>query len=434
MRLTLTILALAAGLSGADAELRGHGGPVRAIDVSADGGTVISGSFDTTAIVWNGEDGTAEKVLRLHEDSVNAVTLLPDGRMVTAGQDGRIALWGKDGEARVIGRHEAPVAAIAVSPEGDAVASASWDGTARITPLDGGEPRIFEGHEGNVNAVAFLPDGRLVTAGYDMTLRIWPQAIPDEVEAGSPSGNATEQEARAPKTLSLGVPLNALAVAEDGTIVAAGGDGLVRLFDAEGEPLGEVKTVAAPVTALALSPDGKTIASATVEGSVWLIDRAERQVRLTLQGADNPVWSLAFDPESGTLLAGGGDRVIREWDPATGEQLDEQPIEAAADYGDSRGAEVFAACSACHTLSEDGGNRAGPTLHGIFGRPIASVPDYDYSEAFEEMDIVWTPETVAELFTVGPDHYTPGTKMPEQRIANPEDRAALIEFLKEKTE
>jgi cytochrome c len=46
---------------------------------------------------------------------------------------------------------------------------------------------------------------------------------------------------------------------------------------------------------------------------------------------------------------------------------------------------------------------------------------------------VWTPETVAKLFEIGPAHYTPGTKMPEQRIGAPEDRDALVRFLERAT-
>jgi cytochrome c len=49
------------------------------------------------------------------------------------------------------------------------------------------------------------------------------------------------------------------------------------------------------------------------------------------------------------------------------------------------------------------------------------------------MDIVWTKETVAELFEKGPMHYTPGTKMPEQRIGSEQDRAALVQFLERAT-
>src|SRR5262249_61203979 len=98
-----------------------------------------------------------------------------------------------------------------------------------------------------------------------------------------------------------------------------------------------------------------------------------------------------------------------------------------------RGAEVYRACIACHTLSLDEGNRAGPSLHGIFGRKIASLPGYNFSTALKELDIVWTPETVSELFEVGPMAYTPGTKMPEQRIGSAEDRSALVQFLEKAT-
>jgi cytochrome c len=108
----------------------------------------------------------------------------------------------------------------------------------------------------------------------------------------------------------------------------------------------------------------------------------------------------------------------------------EDPLTA---YADDPGADVFRACIACHTLRPDQGNRAGPTLHGIFGRRIATLPGYNFSEALNHLDIVWTPETVAKLFEIGPARYTPGTKMPEQRIGAPEDRDALVKFLERAT-
>ena len=98
-----------------------------------------------------------------------------------------------------------------------------------------------------------------------------------------------------------------------------------------------------------------------------------------------------------------------------------------------RAREVFRACVACHTLSPDEGNRAGPTLAGIFGRRIATLPGYNFSPALKKLDIVWTPETVAKLFEVGPMAYTPGTKMPEQTHRLAEDRKALVDFLEKAT-
>src|SRR6187397_911278 len=176
-RSALLFAALSIVATSAFAQLRGHGGPVRALAISADGQIAISGSFDSTAIRWSLTRNAAEQVLRFHSDAVNAVAWLRDGRAATAGADGRIAIWtsGKTEPDAVLEGHTAPIAALAVSPDGETLASASWDQTVRVWPLAGGAARALEGHTQNVNGVAFSPDGRtLVSVSYDLTLRIWP--------------------------------------------------------------------------------------------------------------------------------------------------------------------------------------------------------------------------------------------------------------------
>jgi cytochrome c len=146
---------------------------------------------------------------------------------------------------------------------------------------------------------------------------------------------------------------------------------------------------------------------------------------------------VAFFGDNKTLLTGGTDRMVRRWDAQSGEHIGTVAMSGAVDplaaFAGDRGAEVYRACVACHTLSPDEGNRAGPTLHGIFGRRIATLPGYNFSPALKKMDIVWTPETVSRLFEVGPLKYTPGTKMPEQRITSADDRKALTDFLAKAT-
>lgn len=405
----------------AHAQLRGHGGPVRAVAVSADGTELISGSFDQSAIRWSLERKAAEQVMRFHEGAVNAVAALPDGRFATAGEDGNIALWsaGREAPDRVFEGHRAPIAALAVSPDAKLIASASWDHTVRLWPLQGGSPRVLEGHQDNVNGVAFAPDGRaVISAGYDATLRIWPLA------------------GGAPAVIAVPSPLNAVVVAKDGEIITGGADGRVRFFSPQGESRGEAEAAATPIIAVAVSDDGALIAAASVRGSVAIIERAGRKIARTLVGPGMPVWSAAFLPDNHTLVTGGADRVIRRWDAATGEEFGslalpmEDPLSA---YAGDRGAEMFRACVACHTLKPDEGNRAGPTLHHIFGRRIATLPGYRFSEALRRMHIVWTPETVAKLFELGPAAYTPGTKMPDQRITSEADREALVKFLEKAT-
>ena len=77
--LAALLIVLPIGTTSAFAQLRGHGGPVRALAISADGQSAISGSFDSTAIRWSLTRNAAEQVLRFHSDAVNAVALL-EGR------------------------------------------------------------------------------------------------------------------------------------------------------------------------------------------------------------------------------------------------------------------------------------------------------------------------------------------------------------------
>jgi cytochrome c len=399
------------------AQLRGHGGPVRAVAVSADGQTGISGSFDTSAIRWSMTKNAAEQVLRFHESAVNAVAALRTG-YATGGEDGKIAIWaqGNPLPVRTMEGHTAPIVALALSPDGETLASASWDHTIRLWPLKGGEPKVLKGHTAAVNGIAFSRDGKLlVSAGYDVAVRFW------QLDTGAEAA------------FNLPTPLNGIAIAPDGEIVAGGADGKLYFLSQRGETVAEMQAAESPVVSLAMSNDGTLVAAAGIRGSVAIIDRKSRNVERTLVGPGLPVWSVTFFPDNRTIMTGGTDRLVRRWNAVSGEHLGAVaaggPEDPLAQYGGDRGAEVYKACIACHTLTPDEGNRAGPTLHGIFGRRIATLPGYNFSPALKGMSIVWTPETVSRLFEVGPNAYTPGTKMPEQTIGSPEDRKALVDFL-----
>jgi cytochrome c len=421
-RSALLFAALSIVATSAFAQLRGHGGPVRALAISADGQIAISGSFDSTAIRWSLTRNAAEQVLRFHSDAVNAVAWLRDGRAATAGADGRIAIWtsGKTEPDAVLEGHTAPIVALAASPDGATLASASWDHTVRLWPLAGGAPRVLDEHSQNVNGVAFATDRALISVSYDQSVRIWPLS-------GAPT----------PTVVPMPTPLNAVAAGGDGEITVGGADGKVYFLAADGARAGEVAAGPRPVISIAISPDGVRLAAASIGGAVAVIDRKTRNLVRTLVGPGLPVWSVAFLPDSRTLLTGGADNIIRRWNAETGEPVDPLLLETAGDplaaYAGDRGAEIFRACVACHTLGTEQANRAGPTLAGIFGRRIATAPGYNFSDALKRLDIVWTPETVSKLFEIGPQAYTPGTKMPEQRIGSEQDRVALVQFLERVT-
>jgi cytochrome c len=387
----LVALGMAAGAARAQ-DLAGHGGPVRALAVLPDDGLASAG-FDHSVILWDAAGGRARHVSRWHGGAVNALAALPGagGGVASAGEDGRVAVWPPGGAAepsRVLEGHGAPVAALAAGP-GGALASAGWDGTVRVWVADG-SARVFEGHAGPVNGLAWGAAGRLVSAGYDGTVRMWDAAA---VDGG---GGRVLAE--------FGLPQNAALVLPDGTVASAGVDGAVRLVAADGS----VRELAAgdrPVVALAAAPDGACWRRPR-SAAAWGCGRWRRRGCCAPGRAGPAGVVVAFAADGRTLWTGGQDRVVRRWDAATGAPLG--PLASGADArpaaagGDAHGARVFRACAACHALTPEGGaNMAGPHLHGLFGRRMGSLPGYRYSERLARGDIVWTRETVADLFAAG---------------------------------
>ncbi len=398
MRALAVLLCLAAGAAGAQ-DLRGHGGPVRALALGD--GKVYSGSFDTRAIVWDGT--VALQITRAHDGAVTAVQPLAGGGFASGGQDGRVAIWGAGPEPlRLEQWHQMPVGALAVWRDG--VASGGWDGNIVLWDGSGGAVTIEGAHQGQiVGLVAF--QGGLASAGADATLKLW-------------RGETAE---------TIPLPAAPGALATDGAaLFLAGTDGVLRRIAPGGEGA-EAALSDRPL--LAVAAGAGLVAASALDGRVWVLDAATLEAREVIPSGQRPVWALALTPDE--LLTGGADGLIRRWTHAgapLGLGATPEPT-----LTDSRGAEVFRACSVCHTLALDDLPRAGPTLHGIFGRRIGTAEGYDYSPALKSLDITWSPETVAALFEFGPEAYTPGSRMPEQRLPDPEDRAALIDFLNEQT-
>jgi cytochrome c2 len=86
-------------------------------------------------------------------------------------------------------------------------------------------------------------------------------------------------------------------------------------------------------------------------------------------------------------------------------------------------------CAICHTL-EAGKNKIGPSLAGVVGRKAGSVPGFAYSAANKNSGDVWDAQTL-DTYLADPRKFMPGTKMVFAGLKNPEDRKALIEYLKE---
>ncbi len=105
------------------------------------------------------------------------------------------------------------------------------------------------------------------------------------------------------------------------------------------------------------------------------------------------------------------------------------PAAAAAEPG----ARTWLQCRACHTLSADEPQKTGPTLAGLFGRTAGKVPGFRYSAALANSDVVWDEQTL-DAFLANPFEFFPGNAMAFTGIGSAGDRAALLDYLKTRTQ
>ena len=440
--LAAVFICLIAVVSMARADFVGHGAPVRDVALSADGQFAATAGFDDLAILW--DVASREQLVRFygHEAGVNAVAFLPPAlgsvrpRVVTVSDDGTARIW--DGDTglnlAILDGHTKKVVGVATSSDGTRIATASWDRSVRLWDAETGEPlEVFEAHKNSVNAVRFLPnDAGVVSAGYDGDVRVWPL-------------DGSQEPYRFAK---IGFPINAIALSGDGTTLVTGSaDQTVRVWDMASRD--KIQELAGfhdgAVLAVAISQDGQQIASGGVGGALHIWETGSQEPRVDLEVEHyRAVWAMTFSPDGERLYAAGVDSVVRAWNALDGESLIGettrfQPVArvssalARSDSAYERGSFQFRKCAICHSLTDDGVDRSGPSLANLFGREAGTWDGYVYSDALTGTGIVWTDETVDRLFDIGPNQMFPGTKMPEQRLTTAQDRQDLVEFLKEAT-
>jgi hypothetical protein len=146
-----------------------HAGEVQAVAFSPDGQTVLTGSDDKTARLWDAKAGDRLYEPLVHNGSVRAVAFSPDGQTVLTGSGDHTArLWdAKTGAQRHELTHHGPVRAVAFSPDGQTVLTGSDDNAARLWEVKTGTLLHELAHHGTVRAVAFSPDGQTVLTGSD---------------------------------------------------------------------------------------------------------------------------------------------------------------------------------------------------------------------------------------------------------------------------
>ena len=282
-----------------------------------------SGSSDRTIRLWNVADATLRNTLTENTSDVETTTFVPvpeptggvlsvafspDGNTLASGSyDDIVRLWNV-GTARLrntLTGYTRGVLSVAFSPDGNTLASGSYDDIVRLWNVaDATLRNTLRGHTDTVSSVAFSPDGNTLASGsYDDIVRLW--NVADATLRNTLRGHTDT-------VLSV-------AFSPNGNTLASGSfDRTIRLWNVGTATLRNTLTGHIwLVDSVAFSPDGNTLASGSADETVRLWNVGTATLRNTLTGHTNGVSSVAFSPDGNTLASGSSDRTVRLWNVGT---------------------------------------------------------------------------------------------------------------------
>lgn len=230
-------------------------------------------------------------------------------------------------------RHSTPQSttySVAISPDGQILVSGGSDKTIKVRSLHTGRIlRTLSGHSGSVYAVAISPDGQtLVSGSWDKTIKLWSlNTVGNAGGTPAPRGVAPTR-----RILSDGLlhslsghsgEVNSVAISPDGRTLASGSeDQTIKLWDLRtGKLLSTLTGHSDGVKSVAFSPDGNTLVSGSADYTIKLWHPQTGELIHTLSGHSNWVKSTAISPDGSLLASGSQDKTIKLWHLHTGELL-----------------------------------------------------------------------------------------------------------------
>jgi WD40 repeat protein len=261
----------------------------------------------------------------LPESEAWCVAFCPDGKTLAAGYDHEdgprhdtLRLWDLAAKkSRSLAGHSATVMALAVSPDGKTLATASYDRTVRLWDMATGKcVRELQGHSDPVRAIAFSPDGLQLASGGNCFIKTW------HVKDGAPLRSWFGHDAL----------VRSLVYSRDGKLlISAGEDRKIMVWNAADGAFVRVIENEDSVQGIARSPDGRLLASGDEKNQVKLWHLATGTQSKALTGHTGKVRCVAFSRDGKTLASGGEDKVVRLWNVVTGQELLQLPTDAFVD-------------------------------------------------------------------------------------------------------
>ncbi|XCN75315.1 MAG: trypsin-like peptidase domain-containing protein [Candidatus Electrothrix aestuarii] len=298
---------------------------------------VFNGAIDNTVRFFESETSGGLIVLKEYRDAVRSVAFSSvfgfDGkqinRIVTASFDGMVRYWNiKAGKELVtLGGNEDKIVSVTSSPDNTRIVSVSSEGTMRLWDIKTGrELATLEGNANGIISVDFSPDGsRIVFAFRDGTIRIWnintgkELNIPERIRTRDIT---TGKELNIPERIDDDII--SVAFTPDGgriRIALNSTDNTVLIWDdITPYDLAIIKGHRGVVRSVSFSPDGRRIASASVDNTAQILDMWNNKL-LSLIGHEGAVNNIAFSSDSRLIASASSDSTVRLWDTATGKEL-----------------------------------------------------------------------------------------------------------------